>query len=106
MKILITGGAGFIGSHLAEALLDAGHHVTVLDDLSTGQFENISHLEQKKRFVWALGSVTDERLVSPGSTRRPRRSPRHHRSRCPLAPESCVDPILPGLLKYLRLAPV
>ena len=48
MEILSTGGAGFIGSHLAEALLDAGHHVTVLNDLSTSQFENISHLEQKR----------------------------------------------------------
>ena len=64
MRVLITGGAGFIGSHLAETLLDAGHHVTALDDLSTGQFGNISHLEQDCRFVWALGSVTDERLVS------------------------------------------
>ena len=65
MQVLITGGAGFIGSHLAEALLDAGHHVMVLDDLSTGQFENISHLEQVERFAWVPGSVMDERLVSP-----------------------------------------
>jgi UDP-glucose 4-epimerase len=40
-RALITGGAGFIGSHLSEALLDRGHHVTVIDDLSTGRFENI-----------------------------------------------------------------
>jgi UDP-glucose 4-epimerase len=65
MQVVITGGAGFIGSHLAEALLDAGHHVTALDDLSTGQFENISHLEQEDRFAWVCGSVTDERVVSP-----------------------------------------
>ena len=65
MRILITGGAGFIGSHLAEALLDAGHHVTALDDLSTGQFENISHLAKKERFAWVPGSVTDERLAAP-----------------------------------------
>lgn len=65
MRVLITGGAGFIGSHLAEALLGAGHHVIVLDDLSTGQFENISHLEAQERFAWVPGSVTDDCLVSP-----------------------------------------
>ena len=64
MRVLITGGAGFIGSHLAEALLDAGHRVTALDDLSTGQVENISHLEHEPRFDWAQGSVTDEHLVA------------------------------------------
>lgn len=64
MRVVITGGAGFIGSCLAEALLDAGHHVTALDDLSTGRLENIRHLELENRFEFAPGSVTNERLVS------------------------------------------
>ena len=50
MRALITGGAGFIGSHLAEALLDQGHEVIVLDDLSTGRIENIAHLRARPRF--------------------------------------------------------
>jgi UDP-glucose 4-epimerase len=45
MRALLTGGAGFVGSHLAEALLDQGHSVQVLDDLSTGSIENIQHLK-------------------------------------------------------------
>ena len=44
MRALITGGAGFIGSHLAELLLKHGHEVAILDDLSTGRLENIQHL--------------------------------------------------------------
>ena len=47
IKALITGGAGFIGSHLAERLLDQGQEVTIIDNLSTGQFENIAHLEKR-----------------------------------------------------------
>ncbi|MBC8449566.1 MAG: GDP-mannose 4,6-dehydratase [Chloroflexi bacterium] len=66
--ILITGGAGFIGSHLAEALLDRGHQVTVVDDLSTGRFENIAHLTDHPRFRFAIDTITNEgvmdRLVS------------------------------------------
>ena len=46
MRALITGGAGFIGSHLAEYLLEQGHSVTVIDDLSTGRRENVAHLER------------------------------------------------------------
>lgn len=59
-KILITGGAGFIGSYLAEALLKEGHEVSVLDDLSTGSLENISHLKDDPRFHFALGSIMDQ----------------------------------------------
>jgi len=45
MKALLTGGAGFVGSHLADALLERGHAVTVVDDLSTGSIRNIAHLK-------------------------------------------------------------
>ena len=46
MKVFITGGAGFVGGHLSEALLGAGHDVDILDDLSTGSIENIEHLKR------------------------------------------------------------
>jgi UDP-glucose 4-epimerase len=69
---LITGGAGFIGSHLAEALLDRGDRVTIIDDLSTGQFENIAHLVRHPRFHFAIDTITNEvvmdRLVSECDT--------------------------------------
>jgi UDP-glucose 4-epimerase len=63
MKSLITGGAGFIGSHLAERLLDDGQEVLVLDDLSTGSWENISRLRGRKGFEYVIGSVRDQSLV-------------------------------------------
>ncbi|HEV8308804.1 MAG TPA: NAD-dependent epimerase/dehydratase family protein [Methylomirabilota bacterium] len=63
MKALVTGGAGFIGSHLTEALLAAGHEVAVLDDLSTGRLENVKAVQGHPRFALTLGSVTDEALV-------------------------------------------
>jgi UDP-glucose 4-epimerase len=62
-KILITGGAGFIGSHLAEALLGRGDEVTVLDDLSTGSLANILGLKSDPRFAFVLGSILDESRV-------------------------------------------
>ncbi|MCK6685920.1 MAG: GDP-mannose 4,6-dehydratase [Thermoanaerobaculia bacterium] len=64
MRALITGGAGFIGSHLAEHLLSEGDDVTVLDNLSTGRFENIRQLVGKARFRYFIGPVEDERLFS------------------------------------------
>jgi len=60
----ITGGAGFIGSHLAEALLAAGHKVTVLDNLSTGAMENIEHLKAVPGFRYVIDSVTNEPLLA------------------------------------------
>lgn len=64
MHALITGGAGFIGSHLAELLLLEGHAVTVLDDLSTGSLDNIAHLRSNAAFECVLGSVLDDELVA------------------------------------------
>jgi UDP-glucose 4-epimerase len=63
MRYLITGGCGFIGSHLADALLQAGHQVLVLDDLSTGKISNVKALEGNPQFQILIGSVTDEALV-------------------------------------------
>jgi UDP-glucose 4-epimerase len=58
---LITGGAGFIGSHLTYSLLTSGHDVTILDDLSTGSVTNLSTIQQKYKFV--NGNVLDKKLV-------------------------------------------
>jgi UDP-glucose 4-epimerase len=64
MRALITGGAGFIGSHLSEALLDAGHQVVILDDLSTGSIDNISHLKGRTGFRYHVESVNNEPLLA------------------------------------------
>jgi nucleoside-diphosphate-sugar epimerase len=60
VRAFITGGAGFIGSHLAEALLEAGDQVSVLDNLSTGSISNIEHLKGRPGFRYAIDSVTNE----------------------------------------------
>ncbi len=65
MKILITGGAGFIGSHLAEQLLKKGHTVFVLDNLSTGSMDNVKHLLDNKRFIFTHGSVLNKSDLIP-----------------------------------------
>lgn len=65
MKYLVTGGAGFIGSHLCERLLDDGHTVLALDDLSTGRFSNVEHLEGRDGFELRVASVTDPAAVEP-----------------------------------------
>ena len=63
-RCLVTGGAGFIGSHLTERLLADGHHVTVLDDLSTGQRENLAGVESHPDFKLIAGSITDPLLLA------------------------------------------
>jgi UDP-glucose 4-epimerase len=64
VRALITGGAGFIGSHLSEALLDAGHEVLILDNLSTGSIENITHLKGRKGFEYFIETVDNEPLLA------------------------------------------
>src|SRR3954454_17523536 len=64
MRYLITGGAGFIGSHLAEALLAGGHEVHVLDDLSTGAMDNIRHLQDTRGFGYTIETGAHPALVA------------------------------------------
>ncbi len=64
MRYLVTGGAGFIGSHLSEALLSSGNYVSVIDNLSTGSMDNILHLKEDKKFKFYLGSILNENLIS------------------------------------------
>ena len=64
MRILITGGAGFVGSHLADELLARGHHVHALDDLSTGAIDNIRHLRTHRRFEYSIDSCHNSRVVA------------------------------------------
>jgi UDP-glucose 4-epimerase len=63
MKILITGGAGFIGSHLADKLIAEGHEITVIDDLSTGRYQNIAHLEDRPDFRLIIDTVLNSSLM-------------------------------------------
>jgi len=64
VKALITGGAGFVGSHLADRLLQQGHEVLVLDNLSTGSIDNISHLKAKAGFSYVIDTVTNQPLLA------------------------------------------
>ncbi|MGA2810738.1 MAG: GDP-mannose 4,6-dehydratase [Candidatus Acidiferrum sp.] len=64
MRFLITGGAGFIGSHLAERLLDRGDHVVLLDNLSTGSVENIRHLKSHERMQYHFDNIENRQLVA------------------------------------------
>jgi UDP-glucose 4-epimerase len=63
VKYLVTGGAGFVGSHLCELLVKQGHSVVVIDDLSTGRIENIAHLEKEGKLKILVDSVANEALV-------------------------------------------
>lgn len=64
MRVLITGGAGFIGSHLADAYLQRGDDVLVIDDLSTGTIENIRHLKENPRFHYTIDSVHNQPVTA------------------------------------------
>ncbi|HVO12508.1 MAG TPA: GDP-mannose 4,6-dehydratase [Vicinamibacteria bacterium] len=64
MKALVTGGAGFVGSHLAECLLDQGHEVHVIDNLSTGSIENIEPLKGHPRFHYLIDSILNEPVLA------------------------------------------
>jgi UDP-glucose 4-epimerase len=64
MNVLITGGAGFIGSHLAEAYVARGDRVTIIDDLSTGSIRNIAHLRGHSRFDYVIDTMTNAPLLS------------------------------------------
>src|SRR5580765_2309119 len=64
MRALVTGGAGFIGSHLSEALLDAGHQVLILDNLSTGSIDNIAHQKGRQGFEYFIDTVDNEPLLA------------------------------------------
>ncbi len=64
MKTLITGGAGFIGSHLSEQLLKEGHEVYVIDDLSTGSIDNIEHLKERKGFHYVIDTIMNAPVLA------------------------------------------
>jgi UDP-glucose 4-epimerase len=64
LRVLITGGAGFVGSHLAETLLERGNEVFVLDNLSTGSIDNINHLKSHPRFHYTIDTVSNEPLLA------------------------------------------
>jgi UDP-glucose 4-epimerase len=64
MRVLITGGAGFVGSHLADLLLEQGEDVFALDNLSTGSIDNIEHLKTHPRFRYTIDSVDNEPLLA------------------------------------------
>jgi UDP-glucose 4-epimerase len=63
VRVLITGGAGFIGSHLAEALIKKGHQISVVDDLSTGKADNVSHLRNQPGFQLVVDTILNEATV-------------------------------------------
>ncbi len=64
MQVLITGGAGFIGSHLAEQCLERGHKVCIIDDLSTGSLENIQHVQRHPGFTAYIDTISNAPLMA------------------------------------------
>jgi UDP-glucose 4-epimerase len=87
--VLVTGGAGFIGSHLVEALLESGHRVRVVDNLATGRRENLAHLEG--RFEWLEGDLADYavcRRAAEGA------ATVFHQAAIPSVPRSVQEPLL------------
>jgi UDP-glucose 4-epimerase len=64
VRVLVTGGAGFVGSHLADALLQRGDEVYVLDNLATGSIANIAHLKHHPKFHYTIDSVTNEPVLA------------------------------------------
>jgi UDP-glucose 4-epimerase len=64
LRAFITGGAGFIGSHLAEALLNEGHEVDIIDNLSTGSIRNVGHLKSHPKFKYVVDTLTNEPLLA------------------------------------------
>jgi len=64
MRYLITGGAGFVGSHLAERLLREGHTVTIIDDLCTGSIYNISYLKHRPGFDYVIDTIFNRPLLA------------------------------------------
>ncbi|NIP23012.1 MAG: SDR family NAD(P)-dependent oxidoreductase, partial [Phycisphaerae bacterium] len=64
MKILITGGAGFIGSYLADRLLENGQEVYVIDDLSSGTLKNVEHLQDEPKFHLVVDTVLHEAVMN------------------------------------------
>jgi len=90
MNSLVTGGAGFIGSHIAEYLIDHGHEVTVIDNLATGNMGNIQHLRDNPHFHFVQGSITD-----PGLLKDTFRNADgvFHQAAIPSVPRSIKDPV-------------
>lgn len=88
-RAVVTGGAGFIGSHLVDLLIDEGYRVTVLDDLSTGTAGNLAHLQDSPSFFFIHGSVLDRALLSEAF-----KGARYvfHQAAIPSVPRSIEDP--------------